>query len=176
MIPKATIRTREDGDTTEIVLRVPPVPASRPRVSRWGTYYGKRYTKWQQAAAEALRGLRWHQGPEACDFHVAVHSVCHKPPTGRLLRPVGDVDNYIKGPLDAITKAELIWLDDKQIITLQGTKRYALGSESPHTYMKISRTLGGLWLGLGVWRPEEDVYALPPEMRVPLDLLQEAEE
>ena len=32
-----------------------PVPASRPRVTRWGTYYGKNYTRWRKAADDLLK-------------------------------------------------------------------------------------------------------------------------
>lgn len=38
--------------------------------------------------------------------------------------PIGDVDNYMKSPLDAITKAEIWWQDDVQIVGAFAIKRF----------------------------------------------------
>ena len=45
--------------TEKLLLTLPltPVPASRPRVTRWGTYYGKRYTQWREEAENLVEVL-----------------------------------------------------------------------------------------------------------------------
>ena len=165
---------RSDGEGWEVYLPVPPVPASRPRVGRWGTYYPKTYQRWMREADDLLRPLAVGVQPTIEDVHVAVHTVAMKPKSGRLPHPRGDVDNYMKAALDAVTKAQLIWVDDKQIVTVQGTKRYALPGEAAHTFIRAGLTLGTIWLSdpLADWADSEDVYALPPSMRVPLDLVE----
>lgn len=161
-----------DGETWEIYLPVPPVPAARPRVGRWGTYYPKTYQRWMVAADELLRPLAEGVQPSQEDFHVAVHTVATKPKTGKLPHPRGDTDNYLKGVLDAITKAQLLWSDDKQIVTIQSTKRYAIGGEPSHTFIRASLSMGGVWLADPL-EGGDDVYDLPPSMRVPWDLQEE---
>jgi hypothetical protein len=100
-----------------------------------------------------------------------------RPKTGKLPSPLGDVDNYVKAPLDAITHGQLLWHDDKQVVTLLATKRYAIGGEQPHTYVKAATSLLGLWLDLGqklLAEPTgDDVYDLPAAMRVPFDWYKE---
>ena len=41
-----------------IRLELNPVPASRPRVSKWGTYYGKRHQAFRSEALDLLSGMR----------------------------------------------------------------------------------------------------------------------
>ena len=165
---------RTDGETWELYIPVSPVPASRPRVGRWGTYYSKNYQLWMRQVDDLLRPLRAAATAVDDDIHVSIHTVCQKPKTGKLKVPVGDWDNYAKAACDAVTRSGLIWLDDRQIVTGAATKRYALGSEAPHTFIRASVSMAGVWLadplaGLD----SEDVYALPPSMRVPLDLLRD---
>jgi Holliday junction resolvase RusA-like endonuclease len=112
-------------------LLLNPVPASRPRVTRWGVYYTATYTTWRKAAlplAEKYIGPK-HEGPLA----VFVENIVEKPKTSKLSFPKGDVDNYAKGPLDIINDTERAWVDDKQIVFLAVTKRFAEPGEQPRT-------------------------------------------
>ena len=176
---KASIRTDRYGEITEVFLPLNPVPASRPKIGRYGAYYGKRYSSWKHSAESMFSLLAVGVKPTDDDFHVAVHSVVLKPRTGTLPHPLGDVDNFVKAPLDALTKAQLLWHDDKQVVTLLATKRYSLPDETPHTYIRSATSLSALWMGdnghdpIGGWVAGEDVYDLPPSFRVPFDWYKE---
>jgi len=115
-------------------LSLAPVPASRPRVGRWGTYYGKKYAQWKD---EAERLLKNQELPRtAAPLAVMVEQICKRPKTTKRSYPTGDCDNHVKGPLDAITKADGAWNDDDQIIWLAVTKRYAEVDEEPRSIVK----------------------------------------
>ena len=105
------------------LLPVVPVPASRPRVTKWGSYYGKNYTNWRKDAAKFLDDLTMEQElPDA--LHVIVECYCPKARTSKRDYPRGDVDNFVKAPLDSITKHTDLWGDDDQIVSLLVTKQY----------------------------------------------------
>lgn len=118
-------------------LPVNPVPASRPRVSKWGTYYGKTYNAWRKDAAKALKEYR-----EFCDktegrLYVVVECVVLKPKTSKREYPRGDVDNYAKAPLDAITSHTDIWNDDDQIVALLVTKQFTTEPKEAGNWITI---------------------------------------
>lgn len=110
-------------------LLLNPVAASRPRVTRWSTFYGKRYTEYRGAAPEAIAKAVKVAGVE--DFlpikeHVLIVAIYEvkKPKTTKLDFPKPDIDNYDKALFDALSKAE-IWLDDHQILASFSMKRWA---------------------------------------------------
>nr|WP_246505610.1 RusA family crossover junction endodeoxyribonuclease [Coralloluteibacterium stylophorae] len=115
-----------------------PAPASRPRVSKWGTYFSGAYKTWRETAAAHL--APGATGLEADEPLLVVHeSICKRPKTTKKKWPKGDVDNHVKGPLDAITKATGWWTDDDQIVLLLTAKRFAAPGEEPHTAVSIYR-------------------------------------
>ena len=161
----------EAGDRRwELKLPLAPVPGARPRVSRWGAYYPPRYKAWKAEAERMLAAFApapaegIYEGP----VFVTIRIVCRRPNKPTNVYPVGDVDNYAKAALDAVTKAKLIWHDDVQVVGMWASKRYARGTEEPHMTIKVSTTLG---LDL----PTTDVYSLPADQRVSYEELQEIE-
>lgn len=110
------------GGVARIVLPLNPVPASRPRVTRWGTYYGKKYAEWMKAAAESLGEID-EVFPKGQHLKVEVYIAVEKPRTSKLTTPRGDIDNYLKAILDALTKSG-IWNDDDQITVLEAEKEF----------------------------------------------------
>ena len=111
-------------DVRYLFLPVEPRPASRPKVTKYGTYFGKPYTIFRQTAqpyANAYQGPPPIQGPVV----ILIEIVCTKPKTGKLLHPRGDTDNYVKGVMDIMTKSNNFWSDDVQVVALYAYKRYA---------------------------------------------------
>lgn len=121
-------------DAVSVVLALEPVAASRPRVSKWGTFYAEPYKSFLAVAPEALHALELPMldGPLAVQLEV----VCTKPKTSVLPHPRQDVDNFAKSVLDALTKAGA-WLDDAQVARLTVEKRFAAKGEQAHTRIGI---------------------------------------
>jgi Holliday junction resolvase RusA-like endonuclease len=116
------------------VFPLAPVPASRPRVTKWGTYHTKTYRDWLDEAGKYLSTIKLRV-PEG-HLKVVCEFICTKPKTTKLSTPKGDVDNYLKAPLDAITHAG-IWSDDKWIVGLTGTKRFQNPGEAACTKLTV---------------------------------------
>lgn len=113
-----------------------PVPASRPKVSRWGVYYSKTYKTWRQLAEEHIKPGDLQLRPDD-PVLVVIIAVVNRPKTSKAPFPKGDVDNYAKGPMDAITKATGWWHDDKQVTWLLTGKRFAAPGENARTEVHI---------------------------------------
>lgn len=122
-------------ETVDVILPLEPVAASRPRVTRWGTFYAEPYKTYLTAAPDVLYALELPMlyGP----LHVALEVVCTKARTSKLLHPRQDVDNFAKATLDALTTAGA-WIDDAQVARLTVEKRFASVGEAPHTRVQIS--------------------------------------
>lgn len=122
-----------------VVFPFDPVPASRPKVSRWGVYYGKTYKNWKQLAEDYLApgdtGIAPTDG-----VLVVIIAVAKRAKTSKAVFPNGDVDNFAKGPMDVITKATGYWGDDKQVTWLLSGKRFAEPGEEPRTEVHIYTT------------------------------------
>lgn len=123
--------------SASLFIGVDPVPASRPRVTRWGTYYGKTYKAWMKAAADILGMFTPVSELMSCPLVVRLTHIVQKARTSKLEWPRGDVDNYAKATLDAITKAQIIWHDDDQIVGLISSKRFADPGEQPGTLVEV---------------------------------------
>lgn len=117
-------------------LNLTPVTASRPRVPRFGKpYYPAKYHNWRVDAAGCLKKLDLPKAPPG-PLVTLVEHVVPRPKTRKKAYPRGDVDNYAKATLDALTHAEL-WDDDDQVEVLVATKRYAAEDEEPHAHVVV---------------------------------------
>ena len=120
-------------------IPVKPVPASRPRVTQFGAYYTKTYMQFRAAMAEYLAPLIKQYPAEDGEFSVEILFVCRKPKQPTNEYPQGDVDNYIKGPLDAFTKAGMFWKDDVQVVECGTFKRYQEEGEDYGMWVTIHK-------------------------------------
>lgn len=116
-----------------VTIEGPPVPASRPRVSRWGTYYGKQYKAWRQMAEAWLANFEFPtlDGPVRAEIVI----VCRRPQKPSKVFPRGDIDNYVKAALDAVVKWTPVLNDDDQVVRMRAVKRYAEKGETPRIDM-----------------------------------------
>lgn len=115
-----------------------PVPAARPRVSRYGTYYPKTYSKWIKDSWKYVENV--DHLPSDKPIIVMIDAVFEKPRSSKLDTPAPDVDNLAKGPLDQINKLRKgtprgIWEDDKQVVLMVCAKRWASPGEQPGFYI-----------------------------------------
>lgn len=122
----------------KLYIPIDPVPASRPKVSRWGTYYSKRhnqYVKDFRSYFDLCPPEWFYLGNER--LIVSVEFVCSRPKTTKLSSPRYDLDNLIKLPLDCMTSYDIFWKDDVQIDYLFASKRFTETLEEPHTSLKV---------------------------------------
>jgi Holliday junction resolvase RusA-like endonuclease len=143
------IHRGEAGDYTGFTLYLPikPVPASRPRVTRWGTYYLKTYKNYKDEAHAAIPVCK--EDTLTMPVGATVVFVCHKPKTTKLVVPRGDIDNHLKAIFDAVVgmkatkkvpcKLKHYISDDDIIAHVDATKRYTEGDEVPHTVITIGK-------------------------------------
>ena len=146
---KASVTAHRDGAGEytgfTLVLPVKPVPASRPRVTRWGVYYTKTYKEYRAAAHAAIPVCKERTLTE--ELGATVEFICHKPKTTKMVSPRGDIDNHLKAIFDAVvgqaaTKKQKCRLknyigDDELISAVDARMRYAEQGEEPHTVITI---------------------------------------
>lgn len=127
------------GEPQALYLPIPPVPASRPRVARFGTYYSKRHQNYvkQFSAFISVEPPIWDYLTKDQHLIVGLEFVCKRPKRLTVDTPAVDIDNLMKLPLDCMTSAEIFWHDDMQITTVMAHKRYAEVKEEPHTLVRV---------------------------------------
>lgn len=139
----------EAGEYTgfTLLLAIEPVPASRPRVTRWGTYYLKTYKSYKDAAHEVIPVCT--EEPLDCELGATIEFICHRPKSTTMVSPRGDIDNHIKAIFDAVvgqsaTKKQACRLkhyivDDEVISHVTASMRYAKPNEEPCTIITIGK-------------------------------------
>ena len=108
-----------------------PTPASRPRVTRWGTFYGKKYKGFKKDMDELLENVdkEWLEGLIFADmtFFVGIPKSWSKKKkklkSGQWCDNNADLDNYEKSILDSLSG--VYFHDDRQIVQQQSKKIWA---------------------------------------------------
>lgn len=117
----------------KLEIPVNPVPASRPRVTRWGTYFAKTYRQYREDAKRALPPADVPlEGPLAVSMVFTVR----RPKSTKLAHPKPDIDNFAKAALDVLT-TQGYWQDDHQVIRLRCSKEWAEPGEPGMTRIEI---------------------------------------
>jgi Holliday junction resolvase RusA-like endonuclease len=114
-----------------VSFEINPTPASRPRVTRWGTFYGKKYKGFKKDMDELLLDIdkEWLEGLIFADmtFFVAIPKSWSKKKkklkSGQWCDNNADLDNYEKAILDSLSGA--YFHDDRQIVQQQSKKIWA---------------------------------------------------
>ncbi|WP_259648792.1 RusA family crossover junction endodeoxyribonuclease [Burkholderia pseudomallei] len=114
-----------------------PLPAPRPRMTKWGSaYMPASYKKYQAEIVQKL-GPKPDGAPLDGELSVVIEFVCKPIAKSKFTTPMGDLDNLAKGVMDTLTD-EGWWLDDRQIVSLHLTKRFPEPGEAPHINVAIS--------------------------------------
>lgn len=116
-----------------------PVPASRPRVSKWGTYYPARYRNYLKAAKDEVK--KWAsenlKAPLAGQLQASFQFHVKRPKTSKLECPKPDLDNYVKSVLDCLSG--FVFDDDSQVRRfVQVEKHWAEPPLAPQTFIHIT--------------------------------------
>ena len=112
-------------------FNINPVPASRPRVSRWSTYYPKKYTKFKKDMEALTSELETTPSEKLVsvelEFGIMIPKSWSKKKREELNNTYcsnnSDIDNYIKAILDSLNG--IVYIDDKQVVELFAKKIYS---------------------------------------------------
>jgi len=119
-----------DNEPQQFTINLNPVPASRPRVySNGGVGYGKKYTEFQKHAVGPCNSFCGRK--TAKPVAAFIEHIVQRPKEPSKPYPNGDIDNYDKGPMDAMVKSKLFFEDDVQVVFLISVKRYQKENETP---------------------------------------------
>lgn len=116
------------------VFEIDAVPASRPRVSKYGTYYLPTYRTFKAQMSEIVSKNRDNFTRMEGPLRVIVWCAVKRPKTTKRSFPTGDVDNYAKAVLDSLNG--VLWEDDDQITELIVRKGYC-ADDKPFIYVEI---------------------------------------
>jgi Holliday junction resolvase RusA-like endonuclease len=108
-----------------------PVPASRPRVSRWSTYYPKKYTKFKKDMEALTSEIETTPSENLVsvelEFRIMIPKSFSKKKRQGLNNTYcsnnSDIDNYIKAILDSLNG--VFYIDDKQVVEIFARKIYS---------------------------------------------------
>ena len=126
----------------KIIVPINPVPASRPRVTRWGVYYGKKHTQYIKDTTKLIKQCKKPKNTPVkveISFYIQIpksksESVKNKL-HGQYHISTPDIDNLEKLILDILTNKGY-WQDDSIIASLTATKKWT--KDNPRTEITIS--------------------------------------
>ena len=107
------------------VFYITPVPAARPRVTRWSTFYPKKYTQFKEDMEMAVNDIQFvpleNNIYAKLDFFIQIPKSWSKKKKaskeGKFCDNNADIDNYCKAILDSLNG--VYYEDDRQIVMLR---------------------------------------------------------
>jgi len=121
------------GCTHSTTFYIAPVPASRPRVTRWGAYYGKKYTAFKNDMKELVVDMVKVDGLLSVSLVFWVPMAASWSKKKKAANDLqwctnnADIDNYIKAILDAMNG--YAYDDDRQVVRITAEKRWAVAGK-----------------------------------------------
>ena len=114
-----------------IIFDIDPCPASRPRVTRWSTYYPKKFTQFKIDMIALTSELDITPSESLLSVHIGFYIGMPKSWSkkkkeskhGQYCDNNADVDNYLKAILDSLN--EVVYVDDRQIVEVYAKKIYS---------------------------------------------------
>ena len=114
-----------------ITFPIAPVVASRARVTRWSTYFPKKYTQFKKEFAELLQEYKATSTTDLIyvklDFYVQLPKHMSKKKKaekeGKHCDNNADLDNYVKATLDSLEGK--YYDNDKQIAMIRARKYWS---------------------------------------------------
>ena len=124
----------------EVQFDIIPIPASRPRVTRWATYYGKKYSQFKENMETLTNDTKFT--PLEGNIYASLRFYIQIPKSwskkkkkvkdGAYCDNHADIDNYCKAILDCLNG--VYYIDDRQIVMLKATMYW---SENPRIKCKF---------------------------------------
>lgn len=123
----------------DLLVPFAPVPASRPKVARFGTYYSKRHQQYMKDFAKFViaENIDWRFLEKEKRVFIIIEFACERPKKLTNQIPHFDLDNLVKLPLDCMTSSDIFWHDDRQVEAMVASKRYAKKGEIAHTKISV---------------------------------------
>lgn len=125
---------------TELFVPVEPVPASRPRVGRYGAYYSGPYQKFRRLVPDILEQIKINKRYDDEALVLKVVFVLNQPNSTSLNFPDPDIDNYEKGIYDQLNS--VLWYDDSRIVAHAVCKVWQDTDEIPEGIYLVVGTYG----------------------------------
>lgn len=115
----------------KVVFDIAPVVASRPRVTRWSTFFPKKYTQFKEDMLELTKDITYTPTEKLIyaqiTFYVAMPKSWSKKKklekNGRFCDNNADIDNYCKAILDSLEG--VYFENDKQVAMIRAMKYYS---------------------------------------------------
>ena len=139
MTTSSPLRCLAAAAAFSLFVECTPSPASRPRVAKFSTYYVKSYAVFMADCKRQMAATK-PTTPIEGDLEVWLSVVIARPKTTVRVRPHGDVDNFVKAPLDGAKG--FLWHDDDQVTSLHVTKRWASPGETPGVHVSVMPASG----------------------------------
>lgn len=115
-----------------LIFNIQPVPASRPRVTRWGVYYGKKYSQFRIDMEVSVREMLKDFTPITKPLFLEVEFLFTMPKSwskkkkeefdGKYIISTPDLDNLEKALYDSLNG--FLYEDDSQIVKHTVSKRW----------------------------------------------------
>ncbi len=130
----------------KVIFYVAPVPASRPRVTRWSTFFPKKYTQYREDMKMATANILFtpFEGNiyAQIDFFIQIPKSWSKKKKlskqGQYCDNNADIDNYCKAILDSLNG--VYYEDDRQVVMLKARMYWSNTSRTEVTITKLEET------------------------------------